>query len=160
MNKILTIQKGIKIAQKLKKQNKTIVIVGGFFDILHHGHIKFLEKSKELGDYLFVLLEEDSKAKNEKGADRPINSQKNRAKVLSSIQSIDYTVMLKNMTNNEAYDKLIIEMRPNVIATTYGDPYVTHKERQAKLVQGKVVYAIKNIDDYSTTKYVKLINIK
>lgn len=159
MKKILNIKEAIKIAKRIRNQGKTIVAVGGFFDILHLGHIKFLEKSKEYGDYLFVLLEEDSKAKERKGTQRPINSQKNRARILSTLQSTDYIILMKNMTNNEAYDKLMIEIQPNVIATTYGDPYVKHKKRQAELINCKVIYAIKRIDNHSTTKYIKLINI-
>ena len=157
MNKIITIEQAIEISKKIRSANKTIVIVGGFFDILHVGHIKFLRESKKYGDYLFVLLEEDTKA-IEKGQKRPINSQKNRAEILSSIQSIDYVVMLKNMTNDKAYDKLMIEMKPTVIATTYGDLYIRHKERQAELIHGKVVSVIKRIDSYSTTKYIKSID--
>lgn len=157
MKKILSIKEAIKTAKKIKKQGKTIVVVGGFFDILHLGHIKFLEKSKKYGNYLFALLEEDSKATKEKGKERPINSQKIRAKILSSIQSVDYVIMLRNMTNDDSYDKIMIEIRPNVIATTYGDPYVNHKKRQAELIQSKIVYAIKRIDNHSTTNYVKLI---
>ena len=157
MNKILSIQQGIKVAQEFKKQNKTIVVTGGFFDILHMGHIRFLEEAKKYGDYLFVLLEEDAKAAKEKGKIRPINSQKNRAKILSSLQGIDYIIMLKNMTNDRIYDNIMVEIRPDTIATTYKDPYVKHKIRQAKLIQGKVVYVIKRIEDRSTTRYVKLI---
>lgn len=159
MNKILTIQQGIKIAQKFRKQNKTIVVVGGIFDILHTGHIKFLKKSKKYGNYLFVLLEENSKAAKEKGKARPINSQSDRAKILSSIESVNYVIMLKNMTNNESYDKLMVEMHPDIIATTSGDPQVGHKIRQAKLINCKVVYAIKRFDNQSTTEYIKLINL-
>lgn len=159
MKKILKINEAVKLAQKLRKQNKTIVIVGGFFDILHLGHIKFLENSKEHGDYLFLLLEDDTKARKEKGRGRPINSQEDRAKILSSFQSVDYIIMLKNMTNNTLYDKIMVQIHPTIIATTYGDPYVDHKKRQAKLIQGKVVYVIKRIGRHSTTKYIKLINI-
>jgi len=157
MNKILSIQQGIKAARELKKQNKTIVVAGGFFDILHLGHIKFLEEAKKYGDYLFVLLEEDIKATKEKGKTRPVNSQKNRAKILSALESIDYIVMLKDMTNDGIYDNIMVGIRPDIIATTYKDPYVKHKIRQAKLIQGKVVYVIKRIEDRSTTRYVKLI---
>ena len=157
MKKIINIKDAIKLAQKLKKQNKTIVVVGGFFDILHAGHIKFLEKSKKYGDYLFVLLEDDKKAKKIKGANRPINSQKNRAKILSSVNSVDYVILLKNMTNNVKYDRLIIQMVPSVLAATYGDPYIKHKERQAKLINGKVVYVTKRLHNYSTTKLTKHI---
>jgi rfaE bifunctional protein nucleotidyltransferase chain/domain len=159
MSKILTIQEGIEIARKLKKQNKTIVVAGGIFDILHLGHINFLKKAKKYGDYLFILLEDDTRARREKGKERPINPQEDRAKILSSIQSIDYVIMLKNMTNNDLYDKIMVQIRPDIIATTYGDPYVGHKKRQAKLVQGRVVYVIKRMSNHSTTKYVKLINV-
>ena len=157
MNKILSIQQGIKAAQELKKQNKTIVVTGGFFDILHFGHIKFLEEAKKYGDYLFVLLEEDVKATKEKGKTRPINSQKNRAKILSALESIDYIIMLENMTNDRIYDNIMVGIRPDIIATTYKDPYVKHKIRQAKLIQSKVVYVINRIENHSTTKYIKLI---
>ena len=157
MKKILSIKDAVNASQQLRKQNKSIVVVGGIFDILHLGHIKFLEESKKYGNYLFVLLEEDSKAKKEKGIKRPLNSQKDRAEILSTLQSVDYIIMLKNMTNNKLYDKLMVEIRPNLIATTYGDPHVEHKKRQARLTQSKVVYAIKKIIDHSTTKYAKLI---
>ena len=160
MKKILNIKEAIKIAKKLRDNNKTIVVAGGFFDILHLGHIKFLEKSKKYGDYLFVLLEEDSKATKEKGERRPINPQGIRAKILAGIQSVDYIVKLKNMTNNDCYDKIMVEMRPNAISTTYGDPHVNHKKRQAKLIHAKLIYAVKRIKDYSTTKYVNCTNKK
>lgn len=158
MKKILNIKEAISIAKKIKTQGKTIVVVGGFFDILHLGHIKFLEKSRKYGDYLFVLLEEDKNAR-EKGKNRPINSQKDRAKILSVLQSIDYIVLLKNMANDEMYDKIIVKIMPAIIATTYGDPYLNHKKRQAKLIKGKVVYSTKRVYNHSTTKYIKLINI-
>lgn len=158
MNKIITIKQAIEISKKIKTANKSIVVVGGFFDILHLGHIKFLEKSKKYGDYLFVLLEEDENAKK-KGKNRPINSQNNRAKILSSLQSVNYVVMLKNMTNSLLYDKLMVEIQPRIIATTSGDSDVNHKKRQAKLIKAKVIYAIKRMRDRSTTKYMRKIDI-
>lgn len=155
MNKILKIKEAIRIAQQLRKQNKTIVVAGGFFDILHIGHIKFLENSKKHGDYLFVLLEDDYKAKKIKGANRPINSQQNRAKILSTLGSIDYVILLKNMTNNAGYDRIIVQLAPSVLATTYGDPNIKHKKRQAKLINGRVVRVIERIYNHSTTKLSK-----
>ena len=157
MKKILSIKQAIKVSKELKNQNKTIVVTGGFFDILHTGHIKFLRNAKKEGDYLFVLLEDDNKARQIKGTNRPINSQKDRAKILSSLQNVDYVILLKNMTSNVKYDKLIIQMAPNVIATTYGDPYIKHKRRQAKLVKGKVMCIIKRIYNHSTTQLTKHI---
>lgn len=159
MRKILSVREAIEIAKELHRKNKSIVLAGGVFDVLHTGHIKFLENSKKYGDYLFVLLEEDSKARKVKGANRPINSQKDRAKILSTLGSVDYVILLKNMTNNTKYDRIIIRIEPSILTATCGDPYIKHKKRQAKLVQGKVVYVIKRINRHSTTKYIKSINI-
>ncbi|MDO8583362.1 MAG: adenylyltransferase/cytidyltransferase family protein [bacterium] len=157
MRKILKVEEAIEIARKLRKEKKSIVLVGGFFDILHAGHIKFLENSKKLGDYLFVLLEDDNKARKIKGTNRPINAQENRAIVLSSLENTDYIVLLKNMTDNIEYDKIITQIKPNIIATTYGDPNINHKKRQAKLINGKVISVINRIHDHSTTKLAELI---
>ena len=156
-NKILNIKDAIKVAKKIHSKNKSIVLAGGFFDILHAGHIKFLESSKKYGDYLFVLLEDDDKARNVKGKNRPINSQRERAIILSTIKNVDYVILLKNMTNNNQYDKIIIQIAPNIITTTDRDPYINHKKRQANLVNGKVICVIKRIYDRSTTQLVKLI---
>lgn len=152
MRKILNTKEAIKIAKKLQSKNKSIVIAGGFFDILHTGHIKFLQNAKKQGDYLFVLLEDDKKARKTKGTKRPINSQKDRAKILSTLEAVDYVMLLKNMTNDSQYDKIIIQIQPAIIAMTYGDPYVKHKRRQAKLVKGKAMFVIKRINDHSTTQ--------
>jgi rfaE bifunctional protein nucleotidyltransferase chain/domain len=157
MKKILTIKEAFETAKKLKNKNKTIVLTGGFFDILHLGHIKFLEKAKECGNFLFVLLEEDKKAR-EKGKGRPINSQKIRAEILSALASVDYIVMLKDMTNDQAYDKILIGMHPNTISTTSGDPNIEKKQRQAKLINAKLVCVIEKINNTSTTKYIKFID--
>lgn len=152
MKKILSIKEAVNTAKKIRSQGKTIVLSGGFFDILHIGHVKFLENSKKYGDYLFVLLEDDNKAREVKGANRPINSQKDRAKILSTLESVDYVILLKNMTNNAKYDRIIIQMAPSVLAATRGDPHIKHKERQAKLINAKVVRVIKRIYNHSTTK--------
>ncbi|MBI2613703.1 MAG: adenylyltransferase/cytidyltransferase family protein [Candidatus Levybacteria bacterium] len=156
-NKILNIKDAIKVSQKLRKQNKSIVLVGGFFDILHTGHIKFLQNAKKQGDYLFVFLEDDRKARKTKGPKRPINSQKDRAKILSTLRSVDYVIMLKNMTNDNQYDKIIVQIAPAIIATTYADPYINHKKRQAKLVGGKIMFVIQRHDNYSTSKLINKI---
>lgn len=158
MKKILSIQEAIRVAKKLKKQKKSIVLAGGFFDILHLGHINFLQNSKRQGDCLFVLLEDDKKAKERKGSGRPINPQKIRALMLSVLQDVDYVVLLKNMTNNNQYDKIITQMSPGIITATKDDPHIEHKIRQAKLVGGKVKYVNEKIKNHSTTMLVKKMN--
>lgn len=157
MGKIVNIKQAIKISKQLKSHGKKIVLVGGFFDILHVGHIKFLENAKKLGDYLFLLLEDDEASKRVKGENRPINNQKERAIILHSLRTVNFIVLLKEMTNNDNYDNIISQIQPSVIATTYPDPAIEHKIRQAKLVNGKVEYVIKRIPKYSTTQLANLI---
>lgn len=158
MNRIIKPKEAIKISKEFRGQGKRIVLVGGCFDILHLGHIKFLESAKKLGDYLFVLLENDESVKKLKGKKRPINNQIERAQVLTALSVIDYVVLLPIMRTDKDYDRLIIQIKPAFIATTQDDPNISHKERQAKLVEGQIKIVTKKIKDKSTTKLAKLIS--
>ena len=126
MNKIIKIDRVLKISRELKSKGKSIVLVGGCFDILHLGHIKFLKNSKNLGDILFVLLENDESVKKLKGKDRPINNQRQRAQVLSALSTVGYVVLLPQMKTDRDYDKLITQIKPDFIGVTQDDPNISH----------------------------------
>lgn len=158
MNKIINVRKAQKISKKLKEKNKIIVVSGGCFDILHIGHIKFLEKAKKQGDFLFILLENDKNVKKLKGSNRPINNQKERAQVLAAISYIDYVVLLNEMKTNNDYDDLIYKINPDIITTTKNDAQGIHNERQAKKINAKVSYVIDRIENKSTSKLAKIIS--
>jgi len=158
MNKILTILEAINMSKKLKSEGKSIVLAGGCFDILHVAHVKFLENAKKQGNILFVLLESDDNVRKLKGKNRPINSQKNRAIVLSALTSVDYIVQLPNLKNDTDYDRVVSQIRPSIIAITAKDPNIVHKIRQAKQINGKVVRVLQRISDQSTTRLAKLID--
>ena len=100
MVKILTLQEAQSKALFLKKQKKTIVLVGGCFDILHIGHVRFLQQAKKTADVLMVFLENDSKVKQIKGENRPFFNQRERACMLVSLISVDYVVLLPYITIN------------------------------------------------------------
>ena len=159
MAKILSINQAIQAAKELKKEGKTIVIAGGCFDILHIGHIAFLENAKKEGNYLFVLLEDDKSVENKKGKGRPINNQQDRAKILSHLDFVDFVVLLKEMTGSDEYDTLMAEISPNVIATTQNDPGVKHKERQAKKIGGYIKFVTPRIEQISSSKLARLLGI-
>src|SRR3989344_6058339 len=158
MNKIIKIDRVLRISKELRQQGKQIVLVGGCFDILHLGHIKFLESAKKLGDCLFVLLENDESVKKLKGKDRPINNQIERAQVLSALSIVDYVVLLPLMKTDKDYDKLITQIKPAFIATTENDPNIEHKIRQAKMLNAKMKIVTKRIKSKSTTKLARLIS--
>ncbi len=99
------------IVARLKAQGKRVVFTNGCFDILHVGHIRYLEKAKRHGDVLVVGLNTDRSVKQIKGEKRPIVPEKERAEVLSALESVDYVVLF------DEPDPLILiqTLKPNVL---------------------------------------------
>jgi rfaE bifunctional protein nucleotidyltransferase chain/domain len=157
MKRILKTSDAIKLIKKLKREGKIIVLAGGCFDILHAGHIKFLESAKKTGDVLFVLVENDANVKKIKGKDRPINHQDERSLVLSSLRFVDYVISLEEIKSDSDYDKLVIGLKPDIIAVTKKSPQVRHNLRQAKTINAQVIEVIGRITNKSTSKLAGLI---
>lgn len=155
MKKIISETDAILKAKELRKNKKSIVVVGGCFDILHHGHLVFLENAKKEGDALFVLLESDMSVKKLKGEKRPVNNQIVRAEALAGLDYVNFIVSMSGMKKDKDYDKLMRDLKPSVLATTYPDENILHKERQAGIIGARIVYVTKRIEDYSTTKILK-----
>ncbi len=148
-----------KKISNLKKiiENKKIVLVGGCFDILHLGHIIFLEKAKNLGEKLVVLLESDENIKKNKGKNRPINNQDNRAKVLKSLRMVDKVIKLPEMKTDDEYFALIKKIKPTIIAISDGDKRIFQKKEQAKKIGAKLIKVTKLIPYQSTSKIIDYI---
>ena len=136
-----------------------IVLVGGCFDILHLGHIRFLKEAKSFGDYLVVALESDETTKRLKGEGRPIHNQKERKEILESLKFVDEVIELPEMKSAEDYKNLVTRVRPSIIAITEGDSIKEIKEKLAKSVGAKLI-EIKKIKDLSSTKLAKLIGLE
>jgi len=140
-----------------KGRSLKIVLVGGCFDIVHLGHIKFLEKAKEKGDILIVLLESDENIRKIKGQNRPINNQENRAKFLINLKMVDYVINLPEMKNDEDYLELIKKIKPTVIAVSEGDENIEKKKMQAEKVGAKLVKVTNLVKQQSTSKIIEVI---
>lgn len=117
-NKIISSEEElIFIKDKLKEENKKIVLTCGCFDILHVGHLDILKKSREFGDKLIVCLSSDEQIKHLKGDNRPINNLEDRLKLFSVIPYADYVyVYYENLENdNETeLDKIMNLIEPDV----------------------------------------------
>lgn len=100
-----------KISKKLRADNKKIVFTNGCFDIIHAGHILYLEEARSLGDVLVIGLNSDKSVKRLKGKDRPINSVEDRALVLSALSMVDYVVVFEEDTPY----KLIKNIKPDIL---------------------------------------------
>jgi len=156
MGRIISENQIEEIVKKQRINGRKIVLAGGCFDLIHLGHIKFLEKAKKTGDFLIILLENDDSVKKLKGKNRPINNQSERAKVLSAISHVDVIIKLKKVASDGEYDKLITQIKPHIIAATEKDSGINHKIRQAKLVNAKVIFVTKKLNNKSTSKLAKL----
>src|SRR3989338_6754152 len=105
-NKIKTLGQLLPIVQKLKKQNKKIVTTNCVFDILHLGHVKYLEEAKKLGELLIVGVNSDKSVKQIKGYKRPINGEKSRLMVLAALESVDYVFLFSEKDPRKWIEKV------------------------------------------------------
>lgn len=143
----------------IKKNNKSIVLVGGCFDIIHIGHVQFLQEAKKLGDKLVVLLEADEKVKLLKGKNRPLFTQKERACVLTSIKYIDLIILLPFLKNDGDYDQVILKIKPDIIAVTENDLLLEKKKNQAEKVNAQIKI-IPYIKTFSSSKLAELLEME
>ena len=100
-----------RIVEDLKKKGKRIVFTNGCFDLLHLGHIRYLEKAKSLGDILVVGVNSDRSVRNLKGPKRPILPQEERAEILSGLGCVDYITVFNEQTPFE----LISSLQPHTL---------------------------------------------
>ena len=151
--KIKTLKELIRVVEKLKSQNKKIVTTNGVFDILHLGHVRYLEGAKRLGDVLIVGVNSDSSVKQNKGDKRPINNEKSRIGVLAALESVDYSFLF-----NEKDPRKWLEMLKPDIHVKAGD-YKLSQIIEKGVVEkngGRIAMA-KMLKGYSTTKLIKKI---
>jgi len=129
-----------KVVERLKVQHKKIVFTNGCFDILHRGHVAYLDTAKSFGDVLILGLNSDMSVKRLKGESRPINPQNDRAFILAALESVDYVVIFDEDT---PYD-LIKIVEPDILVK--GGDYkgkevvgsdIAHEVRLVEFVEGR-----------------------
>lgn len=99
------------IAAAAKKLDRKIVFTNGCFDIIHAGHVRYLQEAKSLGDLLIIGLNSDHSVKRLKGPQRPLHQEIDRAAVLCALRAVDYVVVFEQDT---PYD-LIKNIKPNIL---------------------------------------------
>jgi rfaE bifunctional protein nucleotidyltransferase chain/domain len=108
---LVSLERLLEILKEERRKGKRIVFTNGCFDIIHAGHVDYLEKAKSLGDLLVVGLNSDNSVRRIKGEKRPIIPQDMRPKVLSSLKPVDYVVIFEEDTPA----KLIESIKPDVL---------------------------------------------
>jgi D-beta-D-heptose 7-phosphate kinase/D-beta-D-heptose 1-phosphate adenosyltransferase len=107
MGKTVKLPELIRIRKKARKENKRVVFTNGCFDLLHRGHIEYLKKAKNLGDVLVIGLNSDYSVRRIKGKGRPLQDQKDRAEILTSLYFVDYVCIFKELTPLKLISKLV-----------------------------------------------------
>lgn len=158
MNKIITYQSLPTQISRFKQQKQDLVLVGGCFDILHLGHVRFLKEAKGHG-VVVVALESDQSLTTHKGILRPIHKQEERAEVLASMETVDFVILLPHFVSDKEYFEFTKTVSPKVIAITEGDPQTQNKQTQANMVGAKLI-SIPKINTPSTTQLAKLLGLE
>jgi len=143
-----------KILNMIRAEGKTIVTTNGCFDILHVGHVRYLEATKKFGDVLIVALNSDKSVKSIKGEGRPINNEQDRAEILCALKSVDYVVLF----DEDSPADLLAEIKPDV--HTKGADYTIETLPEAKIIMenGGRIEFIKFVEGKSTTSTIAKIN--
>lgn len=119
------------------RSGKTLIFTNGVFDILHAGHVQYLEAARELGDLLVVALNSDESVRSlNKGTDRPINPLEDRAAVISALRAVDFVLSFSEPTP----EKLLAEIKPDIHVK--GGDYTPDQLPETKIIEsygGKVV---------------------
>lgn len=135
-------------------RSKRIVFTNGCFDILHRGHVTYLNEAKKLGDILILGVNSDASVKRLKGNDRPINNEKDRAYVLSQLKAVDFAEIFTEDTPLN----LILKVQPNILVKGGDwkiDQIVGGKE---VIANGGEVFSLDFVDGYSTTSIINKIH--
>ncbi len=122
-DKLLTLQEATDRAQELHSRGKKLVTVNGAFDLLHAGHLDFLEEAKQQGEVLFVGINSDASVREGKGRGRPVFPEWQRAALLAALSCVDYVVII-DAPYREVQNVLLRAVRPSVHVNgaEYGPP--------------------------------------
>jgi D-beta-D-heptose 7-phosphate kinase/D-beta-D-heptose 1-phosphate adenosyltransferase len=143
----------LRIINHLKAEGKRIVFTNGCFDLLHIGHVRYLEEAKALGDVLVVGVNSDASVRKLKGPKRPILPEAERAEILSGLGCVDYITLFDEMNPL----KLITSLRPNVLVK--GGDWTKEQTVGKKVVErsGGEVIIIPFVKGASTSTLIETI---
>mgnify|MGYP001627209627 CR=1 FL=1 len=137
----------------LRSSGKRVVFTNGVFDILHAGHVMYLEEARKLADVLVLGLNTDASVRRLKGPDRPINREGDRALVVSALRSVDHVVLFEEDTPRTVIETLL----PDVLVK--GADYTRDTIVGADIVEqnGGVVVTIPLLEGRSTTNVINRV---
>ena len=153
MGQVLSRDELVAIRRQLKQQRKKVVFTNGVFDILHRGHVEYLQKARALGDVLMVGVNTDASVKKIKDDGRPIVPEQDRAHVLSALAAVDYVCLFPEETPLE----LLTDLVPDVLVKGADWPVDAVVGKDIVEQAGGSVQTIEFLPQRSTTNIINTI---
>jgi D-glycero-beta-D-manno-heptose 1-phosphate adenylyltransferase len=137
-----------------------LVVVTGVFDLLHIGHLRFLEAARRLGGSLAVGVEDDERVRRWKGPERPIQSQEDRCDLLKALRVVDQVFLISGeRVDPNYYVELLRPLGARYLAVTADDPFLAEKRASMSQIGVEVVVVTPRIENYSTSRLVRLLGL-
>lgn len=149
--KILLIDQLLTERGRLRGAGRKLVFTNGVFDILHVGHVRYLEEARALGDALVVAINSDASVRELKGADRPLMNQNERAEILAALRATSYVTIFDDVSPRS----LIAQLLPDVLVK--GGDYALdeiHGREEVEATGGRVV-SLPFVEGVSTSKIIE-----
>ena len=148
-----SVSEGAELARTFREGGKRIVFTNGVFDILHPGHLRYLQRARALGDVLIVGLNADASVRRNKGPERPINPQAERAEILEALECVDAVVAFDQDTPAE----IIRAIQPDVLVkgADWAEDAIVGRDTVES--RGGRVVRVPVEDGYSTTAIIERV---
>lgn len=148
-----SLEEALRLVSAWRAEGKRIVLANGCFDLLHVGHVRYLQAARALGDVLVVALNSDASVRRLKGAGRPVVGEGERAEIVAALRPVDAVVVF----DEDTVDSLVTRLRPDVQAkgTDYTEESVP--ERESVLGAGGRVAIAGDPKDHSTRDLIAAI---
>jgi rfaE bifunctional protein nucleotidyltransferase chain/domain len=152
-SRVLDLNGVLALRAEAASQGRSVVLTNGCFDLLHRGHITYLQESANIGDLLIVAINSDESVRQLKGAGRPLNSEKDRAFAIASLRCVDATFVFRG----PRLDAEITAIRPDhyTKAGDYTLDTLDAGERDALLAVGTKIHLLSFVDGHSTTSLIQ-----
>ena len=155
-SKIVSTSELAEISAKLRREGQRLVVTNGCFDLLHVGHVRYLQAARALGDALAVGVNGDASVRFLKGAGRPLNKEQDRAEVLAALAGVDYVAVFQEVRATEFLE----QVRPAIYVKggDYKAETLNAEERAALQKAGAEIRIIPFEPGYSTTALMERMN--
>lgn len=151
--KVYTLEQFLPVRRHLSESGLSLVFTNGCFDLLHPGHVDYLERARALGDRLLVALNSDESVNALKGDARPIIPQEERAEILAALECVDYVLIFEEETPREIIQALL----PNILVKGSDWPPDEIVGRSEVEAAGGQVVSIDFLPGFSTTAIIETI---